>query len=148
VPYPDRKEELEILERAEGLEIKDKGKAILRPKQVLEAREEAQSAFVDDKIKRYLVDLVFATREPKAAGLPDLQPLLQYGASPRATMALAAAGRAKAFLEGRAFVTPDDIKAVAHRVLRHRLPLSYEAEAENVSVDEVIKRILAKVKVP
>jgi MoxR-like ATPase len=148
VPYPNRVEELEILQRAVGLEIKDAGKALLRPKQVIEARDEAQDAYLDDKVKRYLVDLVFATREPTAAGLPDLQPLLQYGASPRATLALAAAGRAKAFLEGRAFVTPDDVKAVAHRVLRHRLPLTYEAEAENVVVDTVISRILAKVKVP
>jgi MoxR-like ATPase len=148
VPYPNRTEELEILERAEGLEIKDSAKALLKPKQVLEAREEAQGAFVDDKVKKYLVDLVFASREPKAAGLAELEPLLQYGASPRATLALAAAGRAKAFLEGRAFVTPDDVKAVAHRVLRHRLPLSYEAEAENVTVDDVINKVLAKVKVP
>ena len=148
VPYPNRAEELEILERAEGLEIKDPGKPLLKPKQVIEAREEAQSAYLDDKVKRYMVDLVFASREPKAAGLPDLQPLLQYGASPRATMALAAASRAKAFLEGRAFVTPDDVKAIAARVLRHRLPLSYEAEAENVTVDDVVARILAKVKVP
>jgi MoxR-like ATPase len=80
--------------------------------------------------------------------LPDLQPLLRYGASPRATLALAAAGRAYAFLEGRAFVTPDDVKAVAHRVLRHRVALSYEAEAENVGSDDVVSRILAKVKVP
>ena len=148
VPYPNRAEEMEILERAEGLEIKDDAKPLLRPKQVLEAREEAQGAYLDDKVKKYLVDLVFASREPKAAGLPELQTLLQYGASPRATLSLAAAGRAKAFLEGRAFVTPDDIKAVAARVLRHRLPLSYEAEAENISVDDVITKILAKVKVP
>jgi MoxR-like ATPase len=148
VPYPDRKQELEILERADGLEIHDLGKPLLKPKQVLEAREEAQAAFIDDKVKRYIVDLVFATREPKAAGLADLEPLLQYGASPRATLALAAAGKAKAFLEGRAFVTPDDIKAVAARVLRHRLPLSYEAEAESITVDDLIVKILAKVKVP
>jgi MoxR-like ATPase len=146
--YPNRDEELEILERAEGLDIKDDAKPLLRPKQVLEARDEAQSAFLDDKVKRYLVDLVQATRDPKGAGLPDLQPLLRYGASPRATLALAAAGRAYAFLEGRAFVTPDDIKAVGHRVLRHRLALSYEAEAEGITSDEVVSRILAKVKAP
>ena len=148
VGYPNRDEELEILERAEGLDIKDDAKPLLRPKQVLEARDEAQSAFLDDKVKRYLVDLVQATRDPKGAGLPDLQPLLRYGASPRATLALAAAGRAYAFLEGRAFVTPDDIKAVGHRVLRHRLALSYEAEAEGITSDEVVSRILAKVKAP
>ncbi len=148
VGYPTPAEEMEILQRAEGLEIKDDAKPLLKPKQVIEAREEAQAAFIDDKVKHYLVALVQATREPKAAGLADLQPLLRYGASPRATLALAAAGRAEAFLEGRAFVTPDDIKAVAARVLRHRLALSYEAEAEGVNPDEVVKRVLAKVKAP
>jgi MoxR-like ATPase len=148
VGYPTPSEEMQILERAEGLEIKDDPKPLLRPKQVLEARDEAQAVFVDEKVKRYLVDLVLATRDPKAAGLADLVPLLRFGASPRATLALAAAGRAQAFLDSRAYVTPDDIKAVAHRVLRHRLALSYEAEAEGVGSDEVVGRILAKVKVP
>jgi MoxR-like ATPase len=148
VGYPTPAEEMQILERAEGLEIRDDPKPLLRPKQVLEARDEAQAVFVDDKVKRYLVDLVLATRDPKAAGLADLLPLLRFGASPRATLALAAAGRAQAFLDGRAYVTPDDIKSVAHRVLRHRLHLSYEAEAEGVSSDELVGRILAKVKVP
>jgi MoxR-like ATPase len=148
VGYPTPAEELEILERAEGLEIKDNAKALLKPKQLLEARDEAQGAYLDEKLKGYLVALVTATREPEAHGLKELKPLLRYGASPRATLALAAAGRAEAFLEGRAYVTPDDVKAVAYRVLRHRLALSYEAEAENVNTDEVVKRILAKVKVP
>ena len=148
VDYPTRDEELEILERAEGLEIHDDAKPLLRPKQVLEARAEAQSAFVDDKVKRYIVDLVLATRDPKAAGLPELAPLLRFGASPRATLALSAGAKAYAFLEGRAYVTPDDIKAVALRVMRHRLALSYEAEAENVTPDDVVKKVLAKVKAP
>jgi MoxR-like ATPase len=148
VNYPTPSEEMQILERAEGLEIKDDPKPLLRPKQVLEARDEAQAVYLDDKVKRYLVDLVLATRDPKAAGLADLLPLLRFGASPRATLALAAAGRAEAFLDGRAYVTPDDIKSVAHRVLRHRLHLSYEAEAEGVGSDELVGRILAKVNVP
>jgi MoxR-like ATPase len=148
VGYPSPAEEMQILERAEGLEIKDDPKPLLKPKQVLEARDEAQAVFVDEKVKRYLVDLVLATRDPKAAGLADLLPLLRFGASPRATLSLASAGRAQAFLDGRAYVTPDDIKAVAHRVLRHRLALSYEAEAEGISSDEVVGRILAKIKVP
>lgn len=148
VSYPTPAEEMQILERAEGLEIKDEPKPLLKPRQVLEARDEAQAAFVDDKVKRYLVDLVLATRDPKAAGLPELLTLLRFGASPRATLALASAGRAQAFLDGRAYVTPDDIKSVAHRVLRHRLALSYEAEADGVGSDEVVGRILAKVKVP
>jgi MoxR-like ATPase len=137
VGYPSPAEEMQILERA-----------VLKPKQVLEARDEAQSAYLDEKVKRYLVDLVLATRDPKAFGLDDLVPLLRFGASPRATLALASAGRAQAFLDGRGYVTPDDIKAVAHRVLRHRLALSYEAEAESVGADDVVGRILSKVKVP
>ena len=148
VPYPTREEELEILERAQGLEIKDQAKPLLKPKQVLEAREEVGALHLDEKVKRYIIDLVFATREPAAAGLADLKPLIQYGASPRATLALAAAARAEAFLQGRAFVSPDDIKGVAYRVLRHRISLSYEAEAEDVTTDTVIKQLLAKVKVP
>jgi MoxR-like ATPase len=148
VDYPSAAEELQILERAEGLDIVDTAKPLLRPKQVLEARAEALDVYLDDKVKQYLVNLVLATRDPEAAGLKDLKPLLRYGASPRATLALAAASRAEAFLEGRAYVSPDDVKAVAARVLRHRLALSYEAEAENVAADEVVKRILGKVKVP
>ncbi len=148
VPYPNREEEMEILERAEGLIVKDQGKALLKPRQILEARDEALALHLDDKIKSYIIDLVFATREPQNAGLGSLKNLIQYGASPRATLSLASAGRAEAFLRGRAFVTPDDIRAVAYRVLRHRITLSYEAEAEEVTSDEVIKQILAKVKVP
>jgi MoxR-like ATPase len=148
VPYPTRQEELTILERAEGLRIKDEAKAALKPKQVMEAREEAMGLFIDEKVKGYIVDLVFATREPEHAGLAALKPLIQYGASPRATLALAASARAEAFLRGRGYATPDDVKSVAHRVLRHRITLSYEAEAEEVSTDTVIKQLLAKVKVP
>jgi MoxR-like ATPase len=148
VPYPNREEELTILDRAEGLHIRDEAKALLKPKQVLEAREEALKLYLDDKVRQYIVDLVFATREPENAGLKDLKPLIQYGASPRATLSLAAAARAEAFLRGRGFAAPDDVKAVAHRVLRHRIALSYEAEAEEVTTDQVIKQVLAKVKVP
>jgi MoxR-like ATPase len=148
VPYPTRAEELTILERAEGLNIKDDAKPMLRPKQVLEAREEIAALYMDDKVRQYIVDLVFASREPEHAGLSALKPLIQYGASPRATLALAASARAEAFLRGRAYAAPDDVKAVASRVLRHRITLSYEAEAEEVSTDEIIRQILAKVKVP
>lgn len=148
VPYPTRQEELTILERAEGLRIKDEAKSQLKPKQILDAREEAMGLFLDEKIRQYIVDIVFATREPEAAGLPALKPLLLYGASPRASLSLAAAARAQAFLRGRGFATPDDVKEVASRVLRHRITLSYEAEAEEVTTDTLIKQILAKVKVP
>ncbi len=148
VPYPTREEEVAILERAEGLNIKDEAKPLLRPKQVLEARQEAMGLYLDDKVRGYIVDLVFATREPEHAGLSALKPLIQYGASPRASLALAASARAEGFLRGRGYASPDDVKAVAHRVLRHRIMLSYEAEAEEVTTDEIIKQVLAKVKVP
>ena len=148
VPYPNREEELTILERAEGLNIKDDAKPMLRPKQVMDAREEIAGLYMDDKVRQYIVDLVFASREPENAGLAALKPLIQYGASPRATLSLAASARAEAFLRGRGYASPDDVKAVAARVLRHRITLSYEAEAEEVTTDEVIKQILAKVKVP
>jgi MoxR-like ATPase len=148
VPYPNRQEELLILERVEGLRIKDEAKSQLSPKQVVAARDEAMGLYMDDKVRQYIVDLVFATREPENAGLNALKPLIQYGGSPRASLSLAAAARAEAFLRGRGYATPDDVKAVAHRVLRHRITLSYEAEAEEVTTDTIIKQIVAKVKVP
>jgi MoxR-like ATPase len=103
--------------------------------------------YLDERIRNYIVDLVHATREPERFGL-DLRPLIQYGGSPRATLALARGARALAFLEGRAYVTPDDIKTIAPDVFRHRILLTYEAEAEGVPVDEVVRRILARVEVP
>ena len=148
IKYPTKDQELEILNRAEGMVIADKGKAMLKPRQVTEAQAVAAGLYLDDKVKHYLLDLVLATREPGNYGLSDLSALVQYGASPRASLALAAAGRAHAFLRGQSFVTPDDIRAIAHRVLRHRMILSYEAEAEEVTSDELLDRILAKVKVP
>src|SRR6266852_7266102 len=102
---------------------------MLRPKQVMDAREEIAGLYMDDKVRQYIVDLVFASREPEHAGLAALKPLIQYGASPRATLALAASARAEAFLRGRGYAAPDDVKSVAARVLRHRITLSYEAEA-------------------
>jgi MoxR-like ATPase len=101
-----------------------------------------------ERIKGYLVELVAATREPKAYGLPDLADFISYGASPRATLALLGAARGRAFLAGRGYVVPEDVKDVAPDVLRHRVLLSYEAEAENVSSDQVVKRILERVEVP
>jgi len=103
---------------------------------------------VEDRVMDYMVDLVLATRDPAAAGLADLAPLIEYGASPRATIALAQTARAHAFLRGRAFVTPDDVKAIAPDVLRHRVVLTFEAEAEEVSSDDLVRRILARVPTP
>jgi MoxR-like ATPase len=103
---------------------------------------------MDERIMDYIVDIVLATREPTKAGLEDLAPLIEFGASPRATIALAQASRAHAFLRGRAFVTPDDVKAIAPDVLRHRVLTTYEAEAEEVTSDDIVARVLSKIDSP
>jgi MoxR-like ATPase len=112
------------------------------------SRQVVRQVYVDDKIKSYIINLVQATREPKKYGLKELEPLLRYGASPRASIALNLAARAHAFLRRRGFVTPDDVKSIGHDVLRHRLILSFEAEAEEVSQDDVVQRIFDSVQVP
>jgi MoxR-like ATPase len=144
--YPSSEEEREILDRMGGAEVPET-KAVIEIEELLKAREALQAIYVDDRIKDYAVRLVHATREPKQHAL-DLEGLLQFGASPRATLALVAAGRAHAFIRGRGFVTPEDVKAIGHDVLRHRLILSFEAEAESVSADEVVQRVFDAVEVP
>jgi MoxR-like ATPase len=104
--------------------------------------------YMDDRVKDYVVNLVFATRDPRSHGLADLVPLVEFGASPRATIFLALASRAHAFLRRRAFVTPEDVKAVAYDVLRHRITLTYEAEAEEVTPEKVVSRVLDRIEVP
>ena len=121
---------------------------VANPKAILDARKRISELYMDDRIVDYIVDIVHATREPKQFGLDDLMPLIEFGASPRATIALAQAGRAHAFLRGRSFVTPDDIKAIGPDVLRHRVLTTYEAEAEEVTSDEIVKRIFARVESP
>jgi len=122
--------------------------AVASPQAILDARRRIADLYMDDRIVDYIVDIVHATREPAAAGLPDLVPLIEFGASPRATISLAQASRAHAFLRGRAFVTPDDIKAIAPDVLRHRVLTTYEAEAEEITADEIVRRVLAKIESP
>jgi MoxR-like ATPase len=146
VGYPSPEEEGTILDRMGG-EPPAPPRAVVDVAQILASRHLANGVYLDERIRRYIVDLVHATREPERFGL-DLRPLIQYGASPRATLALAKAARAHAFLEGRAYVTPDDVKALAPDVFRHRILLTYEAEAEGVPVDEVSRRLLARVEVP
>ena len=147
VGYPTRDEEREIMKRMAGGE-KIEVKAVAGPEELMAARREIAALFLDPRLGDYIVDLIHATRAPKDAGLADLAPLVEYGASPRATIALAQASRAHAYLRGRDFVSPDDVKAMAVDVLRHRVLLSYEAEAENVTSDEVIGRILSAVPAP
>jgi MoxR-like ATPase len=147
VGYPSRDEEREIMRRmASGHAIDIRH--VASPAAILEARGRIADLYMDDRIVDYIVDIVHATREPKAAGLDELAPLIEFGASPRATIALAQASRAHAFLRGRAFVTPDDVKAIAPDVLRHRVLTTYEAEAEEVTSDEIVSRVLAKVESP
>jgi MoxR-like ATPase len=147
VGYPSRDEEKEIMRRmASGDPIAvDK---VASPKAILDARHRITELYMDDRIVDYIVDIVHATRKPKDFGLEDLVPLVEFGASPRATIALAQAGRAHAFLRGRSFVTPDDIKAIGPDVLRHRVLTTYEAEAEEVTSDEIVARILAHIESP
>jgi MoxR-like ATPase len=147
VGYPSRDEEREIMRRMAGGHAIDV-RHVATPEAILEARGRIADLYMDDRIVDYIVDIVHATREPAAAGLKDLVPLIVFGASPRATIALAQASRAHAFLRGRAFVTPDDIKAIAPDVLRHRVLTTYEAEAEEVTSDEIVRRVLATVESP
>jgi MoxR-like ATPase len=107
-----------------------------------------REVYLDERLRDYIVSLVTASRRPKEVGLPDLVPLIAFGASPRATLALSEASRALAFLRGRGYVVPEDVKEIAHDVLRHRILLTYEAEAENVTTDTVVSRILERVEVP
>ncbi|HVZ79075.1 MAG TPA: MoxR family ATPase [Gemmatimonadaceae bacterium] len=147
VGYPSRDEEKEIMRRMSGgapIAVE----AVTTPQAILEARRRIAELYMDERIVDYIVDLVHATREPAAAGLHDLVPLIEFGASPRATISLAQASRAHAFLRGRAFVTPDDVKAIAPDVLRHRVLTTYEAEAEEITSDEIVRRILANVESP
>lgn len=122
--------------------------AIATPQAILEARHRITELYMDERIVDYVVDIVHATRYPAEARLKDLAPLIEFGASPRATIALAQASRAHAFLRGRTYVTPDDVKAIAPDVLRHRVLTTYEAEAESVTSDDIVKRILDTVESP
>jgi MoxR-like ATPase len=146
VAYPSPEEEAKILDRMGG-EPPEPPRPVVGVETILAARHAVNTIYLDDRIRRYIVDLVHATREPERFGL-DIRPLVQYGASPRATLALARTSRALAFLEGRAYVVPDDVKTLATDVFRHRILLTYEAEAEGVPVDEITRRILSRVEVP
>ena len=147
VGYPNREEEKEIMRRmASGEPITVQ--QVATPAAILEARRHIAAMYMDERIVDYIVDIVLATRAPAEAGMKELMPLVEFGASPRATIALAQASRAHAFLRGRGYVTPDDVKAIAPDVLRHRILTTYEAEAEEVTSDDIVKRILATVEAP
>jgi MoxR-like ATPase len=146
VGYPDRDDERLILDRM-GRGTVPSASAVMSPADVAEFRLAAEAVYVDEKIKGYILDLVFATRDPRAYGL-DLGPLLAFGASPRATLALVRLARARALLQGRAYVVPEDVKAVGFGALRHRLLLSYEAEAQELTSDDLVTRLFENIDVP
>lgn len=147
VSYPTIQEERAILNRMSGVSS-PKSSKVIDAETILQAREIVASIYMDEKIKEYILSIIFATRFPEKYGLLDLKGKIQVGASPRGSIAISKAARASAFLLHRGFVTPEDIKAVAFDVLRHRIMLSFEAEAEELNTDIVIKKILDKVDVP
>jgi MoxR-like ATPase len=147
VGYPTREEERKIMDRMTGI-LPARAEHVVTPTELLEARKIIGQIYVADKIKDYIVDVVFATREPQKHGLKDLAPLIEYGASPRASIALNLAARAHAFLRHRGYVTPEDVKAVGPDVLRHRIVLTYEADAEEVTSEQVVRRVFEVVEVP
>jgi MoxR-like ATPase len=146
IGYPSREEERQILERMAGREIPAVSE-VLGPAEVAELQSAVNAVFVDEKIKDYILDLVFASRDPDRSGL-DLAPLIAYGASPRATLALTQMGRARALLYGRSYVVPEDIKAVGHDVLRHRILVTYVAEAEQLTSDDIVTTLFENIEVP
>jgi MoxR-like ATPase len=148
VRYPKRAEELAILDRMASTHPKTDVRTVVSPSQVLAARDVVDQVKLDARLSEYIVDLVLATRQPKDYKLAELGPRIQYGASPRATIWLALCSRANAFLAGRGYVTPADIKAVAPEVLRHRVMPTYEAEAEGLTSDALVARVLETVPVP
>jgi MoxR-like ATPase len=148
VGYPSKQDELKVLDRMAGAAPAPRASKVMTPDEVLHARAVARQVFVDDKVKRYVVDVVHATRDPGAAKLDALAGLIENGASPRASINLVLAAKALALLEGRSYVTPHDVKSVAPDVLRHRVLLTYEAEAEEKTPDDVVRMVLENVEVP
>ena len=147
IGYPTREEEKLII-RQNLSNNKAKVQPLLRPEDIIDAQQVVEKIYIDEKIERYIVDIVFATRFPAECGLPELQSIIAFGASPRASISLARAAKAYAFLRQRGYVIPEDVRAVCHDVMRHRIGLTYEAEANNISADEIISEILDKVVVP
>jgi len=147
VTYPERREEREVLDRMTSTE-EPEARRLMAPERILEARRLVQSIYTDERVKEYVLDIVGATRKPGEAGLADLAPLIEFGASPRAAIFLLRAAKAHAFIRGRPYVTPDDIKALGLDVLRHRVILTYRAEAEGVGPDALLGRIFEAIPVP
>ncbi|HNQ51157.1 MAG TPA: MoxR family ATPase [Candidatus Omnitrophota bacterium] len=148
ISYPSRPEEQAIVRRMGFTDKKIAVDKVVDPKDIIRARAVVDEIYMDEKIEKYILDIVFATRDPKAFKLDDLSSLIQYGASPRATIYMTLAAKAFAFTQGRGYVTPQDIKSIGPDVLRHRVIVSYEAEAEGMTSDDIIKKIFSEVEVP
>ena len=147
IVYPTREEERQILTRMGAGTVPDVT-AVITPEKIARACDVVNDVYMDPKVEEYIVNLVFATREPAKANLADLENLIHYGASPRATLFLARAARAHAFIRGRGYVTPEDVKSIGMDVLRHRVILTYEAEAENITAEDVVQKVFDGVEVP
>lgn len=147
VGYPTREEERTIVDRM-GAGSTPEPNQVVRPEDIVRARSVVESVYVDDKVKDYIVDVIQATRYPSRAGLEDLDQLIEFGCSPRGSISLLKASKAHAFLRRRGYVTPEDVKAVGMDVLRHRVVLTYEAEAEELTAEDVVQRVLDHVEVP
>ncbi|ACF13163.1 ATPase associated with various cellular activities AAA_3 [Chloroherpeton thalassium ATCC 35110] len=148
VDYPTREEELEIMRRMARTEKKESVSACITREEILRARAVLNDVYMDEKVEKYIVDIVFATREPEKYGLNGLKTLIAYGASPRATIYLNLAAKAHAFLNHRGYSTPEDVKTIAYDVLRHRIIPTYEAEAQDVKTEDLVRQILNSVNVP
>lgn len=148
IDYPTKDEEREIIRRNLGGQIHTKIKAVVDPQSIVKARGMVQKVYMDEKIEQYILDIIFSTRQPDQYNMSDLAPLLTYGGSPRASINLALASKAYAFMTGEAFVTPEHVRHICKDVLRHRIGLSYEAEAENITQEDIVDRILNTVIVP
>jgi MoxR-like ATPase len=148
ITYPTIEEESLILKRMGHISKEMKLSSVIKAEEIISARSVVDEIYLDEKIEKYILDLVFATRYPERYRLHDLGKLIQYGASPRATIYLSLAAKAYAFIRGREYVTPQDVKSIGPDVLRHRVIISYEAEAEEITSDDIIRKIFAEVEVP
>ena len=148
IGYPNKEEEREIIRRNLNDDHFGEVKPVVNPADILKARESVRKIYMDEKIERYILDIVFATRTPGEYGLRNLEPLINYGGSPRASINLALASKAHAFLQRRGYVIPEDVRNVCHDVMRHRLGLTYEAEAENITQEDIINKVLDAIEVP
>ena len=148
ITYPKRQEERDIMRMNLAGEGMPRPNRVISPEDIVKARGVVSDVYMDEKIEKYIVDIIFATREPSEYKLQDLVPLIAYGGSPRASISLAKAAKSYAFIKRRGYVIPEDVRAVCHDVLRHRIGLTYEAEAENVTTEEIVTEILNHVEVP